>query len=111
MALALGRLTHLLGRHDEAAAHYEAALAQVQGLEFHVLVAPMQLELARVLLARGQAGDRARALELAGSALSLAQQAGMPPTGEAALALKLELQGVEPSGKVKQSVYLVAEGV
>ena len=111
MAQALGRLTNLLDRHDEAVAHYEAGLALMRGLEFHVLVAPMQLELARVLVARGDAGDRTQALALAGSSLAIAEEVGMPPTIETALALKLELQGVEPSGDLKESVYVVAEAV
>jgi len=74
-------------------------------------VAQMQLELARVLKQRGAEGDRTEALGLAAAALSSAEELGMPPTVEAALALKLELQGIETSGDVKQSVYLVAEAV
>jgi class 3 adenylate cyclase len=111
MTLALGRMEHLLRNLDEAVTQYEDALAGLEGLHFGVLLAPAQLELAHVLVERGSDGDRSRALSLAGEALATAQELAMPPTVEAALALKLELQGIEPSGDVKQSVYLVADAV
>ena len=43
-------------------------------------------------------------------ALDLAEELGMKPTVERALALKLELQGAESSG-VKESIYVVADAV
>jgi class 3 adenylate cyclase len=41
----------------------------------------------------------------------LAEEVGLPRTTKGALALKLEIQGVEPSGNIKESVYIVAEAV
>jgi class 3 adenylate cyclase len=109
---ALGRTALLLGRLDEAARHFEDALASLEALRAWPWVASYQANLARVLLTRAGPGDRARALELLNAALARAQALGMKPLLEAALAAKLEAQGV-PSGTHDQarSIDIVAHRV
>jgi hypothetical protein len=60
----LGELALVLGRHDEGVAHYEAALARERSVGARAAAISSQFGLARVLHARGAAGDgeRARAL-------------------------------------------------
>ena len=117
VALNLGRLASLIGRtegrrerHDQAVAHFELALEKIERLEFRVFGATARIDFARALVARDAPSDRERALGLLGEALDLAEELGMKPAVEAALVLKLELQGAESSG-VKRSIYVVADAV
>ena len=64
----LGRLAQTRGRHEEAIAHYEDAEALNERLEAHSRQPDTQHRHAEALLARGDRGDRERALALLGAA-------------------------------------------
>ena len=110
VARTLAQLESLMGLHDEAVAHFELALEKLERLRFRVLGTIFRVDFAEALVARDAPGDRDRALALLREALDLADDLGMKPTVERALALKLELQGAESSG-VKESIYVVADAV
>jgi tetratricopeptide (TPR) repeat protein len=83
----VGRLAAALGRHDEAAGHFEAALeanARMGGLPS---LAHTQYHYAGMLLARAQPGDAERAAELVASAQTLARDIGLRPLAEKLSAL------------------------
>jgi tetratricopeptide (TPR) repeat protein len=73
----LGLLAGTAGRHEEAADHFEAALAANQRIESPLWVAHTEHEYARLLLARGRAADHPRALDLLGRAVAAAREMGM----------------------------------
>jgi class 3 adenylate cyclase len=106
----LAQLASLLERWEQAERHFEAALALCEKLHARPRAAHVRCDWAAMLMARGGPGDRERALSLANAALAEAQQLGMKPLVEEALALKLELQGV-PSGELNRSIYAVASRV
>jgi class 3 adenylate cyclase len=110
VAHALARLAALLERWDEAEGHFDAALALCEKLRARPLAARVRCHWAAMLAARDAGGDRERALSLANAAIAGAQQLGMQPLVEHALALKLALQGV-PTGELNQSIYAVASRV
>jgi class 3 adenylate cyclase len=64
VAFALGRLAAVLGRQDDATAHFETALAANRRIRAAIWLGHTQCELANVLLKRDAAGDRARAQDL-----------------------------------------------
>jgi class 3 adenylate cyclase len=103
----LGKLAATLGRLDDAARHFEAAIAFDRRLGSPPLEARVKVDYARLLLDRSAPGDRERALRLANEALGVAHGLGMQLVTERALALKLEAQGIE-SSDTKRSVYAVA---
>jgi class 3 adenylate cyclase len=103
----LGKLAATLGRFDDAAGHFEAAIDFDRRLGARPLLARVQIDYARMLLERSAPGDRERALRLANEALGIAHALGMQLVTERALALKLEVQGIEGSD-TKRSVYAVA---
>ncbi|MDP8930687.1 MAG: AAA family ATPase [Actinomycetota bacterium] len=73
----LGLLATLLGRFDEAEAHFEAALDHHERLGSPPLVALTQVGYAQMLRARGRPGDHERAAELHRRAHALADDLGM----------------------------------
>ena len=77
VAFALGRLASILGRADDAVAHFEAALAANRRIRAAVWLGHTQVELARALLTRGADGDIARAQELIASARQTAEALGL----------------------------------
>ncbi len=103
----LGQLAATLGRYDDAARHFEAAIDFDRRLGARPLQARVQVDYARMLLLRGAPGDRERALRLANDALGVAHTLGMQLVTERALALKLEAQGVDGTD-TRHSVYAVA---
>jgi class 3 adenylate cyclase len=103
----LGQLAATLGRYEDAARHFEAAIDFDRRLGARPLLARAQIDHARMLLERAAPGDRERALRLANEALGIAHALGMQLVTERALALKLEIQGIEGSD-TKRSVYAVA---
>ncbi len=74
----LGLLATTLERHDDAAKHFEAALAMNKSMGARPLVAVTLLDQASGLLARGDAGDVVHARDLAREAHTLASDLGMP---------------------------------
>jgi len=103
----LGLLAATLGRYDDAARHFEAAIDFDRRLGARPLLARAQVEYARTLLDRGAPGDRESALKLANQALGVSQELGMKLVTERALAVKIEAQGISGSD-TKHSVYAVA---
>lgn len=73
----LGILETLLSKWDDAERHFEAALAMNHRLRARPLLARTQWSYADMLVKRGALTDRARALELAGAALTTAEELGM----------------------------------
>jgi class 3 adenylate cyclase len=90
----LGSLAGLLGRWDEAERHFEHALEMNIKIRARPWVALTQWAYARMLVRRGRAEDKEKALELLTGSLDTSQELGMQVTIERCLALKLELQGV-----------------
>ncbi|MBX3026333.1 hypothetical protein KF840_15605 [bacterium] len=82
-ALYLGLLAGTAGRADVAAAHLEDALRAATTIGAAVEVARTQLAYARVLLARGAAGDAARAHRLLVALLASLQLPENPPAAAA----------------------------
>jgi tetratricopeptide (TPR) repeat protein len=60
----LGLLAATLGRRNEAIAYFQNATAANERMIFRPWLAHTQLDYARTLLARNEAGDRARALSM-----------------------------------------------
>jgi tetratricopeptide (TPR) repeat protein len=85
----LGRLAATMGRHAEAAAHFEQALAMSEAMGARPLVAQAKRAYAVTLLARG------RAVELLNQALDTARELGMKVLAEQALADARQAQSVD----------------
>jgi DNA-binding winged helix-turn-helix (wHTH) protein len=90
----LGVLSALLGRWDEAAAHFEVALAVDTATGARVWAAHDALEYARFLAARGGATNGARACQLGREALAASQALGLALVARGARELLATL-GVE----------------
>jgi DNA-binding CsgD family transcriptional regulator len=73
----LGALATTMERWDEAAQHFEDALAMNAGMGARPWLAHTQYEYARMLLARHHPGDRDQAIMLCNMALSTARDLGM----------------------------------
>ncbi len=83
VAYYLGRLAATMGRHAEAAAHFEQALAMSERMGARPLVAQAKRAYALTLLA---SGERGRALEVLNQALATARELGMTVLADQALA-------------------------
>jgi tetratricopeptide (TPR) repeat protein len=94
-SLYLGLLATAMRRWAEADDHFESATATHRRLEARSLLARTRYEHARMLLARGQAGDHRRAGRLLDQALAAASALGAAAVAEGAQALRA---GEEPSG-------------
>jgi class 3 adenylate cyclase/tetratricopeptide (TPR) repeat protein len=79
VARALGTAATLLRQWDRAARWFDTALAQATMRGMRPEIARTHLGIARLLVARGRAADRARAPRHVGEALSLFQQLGATP--------------------------------
>jgi hypothetical protein len=73
----LGLVATALSRFDDAARHFETALATNARIESPLWVAHTQHGYARMLLLRGRPGDPERAHELLGAALATANKRGL----------------------------------
>ena len=96
IAHSLGLLAATLGRHDEAAAHFEFALRQNARVGAPPFVAQTQYEFARFLLRRGAPEDRGRAESLAAEALATATRLELGGLQAKLTALRAEFQ-MEPA--------------
>lgn len=94
VALYLGQLALTMGRAADAVEHLEQALGMATRMGDRPFAAEAMLSLAAALLDRGEAGDRARALQLLGRCLEAGQEMGMRVVIERALALRLGAQGL-----------------
>jgi DNA-binding CsgD family transcriptional regulator len=83
----LGRLATLLDRPDDAARHFEAALAMNERMRARPAGARTQYAYAEMLLRRAAPGDHERASELLEQSLATAQELGLPRLAEQAQAL------------------------
>jgi DNA-binding SARP family transcriptional activator/tetratricopeptide (TPR) repeat protein len=84
----LGILAATTSRWEEAAGHFEDAVAMNAKMGARPALAYTQHDYARMLLARDQHGDREKALELLGGAVSIYQELGMDSWAQAATELK-----------------------
>ncbi len=76
-AHSLAILAALVGNHDDAERHFEHALAMNLRLGARPFAAYTRAEYARMLLSRGAAGDRERAIDLLRDAHAAARELGM----------------------------------
>ncbi|MEE9284704.1 MAG: adenylate/guanylate cyclase domain-containing protein, partial [Dehalococcoidia bacterium] len=106
----LGLLAATMERWEEAERHFEDALAMNARMGARPFVAHTQHEYVGMLLHRDEPGDREKALELVTQALDTAQELGMKPLVERALALKLQAQGIDPTAS-QNSIDAVAASV
>ena len=106
----LALLAVTLGRREQAVRHFEDALAMDARMGTRQALARTQLEYADLLLARGEPGDRAKALGMLRQALDTARDLGMKLVVERALAAKLRAQGVA-SGSLDTSIDAVVSVV
>lgn len=106
----LGLLAATMKRWDDAERHFEDALEMNSRMGARPWVAHTRHDYADMLLTRDELGDREKALELVSKALDAAQEMGMKPLVEKALALKLRAQGIDTSD-VQSSIDAVALAV
>jgi predicted ATPase len=78
VALRLGMLATMLGRWDEAERHFETAIERCERLGARAIRARVLYEQARMLRARGAAGDQPRAASVLDDAAHLCEELGMP---------------------------------
>jgi DNA-binding CsgD family transcriptional regulator len=90
----LGLLATTMHRWSEAREHFEEALAMNERIGARVALAYTRHDCAAMLLARGEAGDRERALDLLRASLESAREIGMRALEERAAA---RLQEVTPT--------------
>jgi hypothetical protein len=77
MGYTLGRLARQLGRLDDAAAHYLAAIEQDRQFGFRPHVARSQAALVSLLAERGRPGDQDQATTMLEAARAVANELGM----------------------------------
>jgi class 3 adenylate cyclase/tetratricopeptide (TPR) repeat protein len=94
VAARLGKLAWSLGRLDDAQRHLEQSVAMCLRTGERPFAARGRWELAKLLLERGGADDRERALELLAQSLDAARELGMRTLVEWALSTRLEAQGL-----------------
>jgi tetratricopeptide (TPR) repeat protein len=78
----LGILCTTLGRYEDAAEHFEAAVAATDAAPSPPWAADARHQYALMLLARDEAGDREQARALLGEALAIADELGMAVLGD-----------------------------
>lgn len=106
-----GLLSTLLERHDDAVEMQRRAITFAERMFSRPFVARGQFDLARALLARGDAADQAEAVSLLNGALVSATELGMTRLMEEVTLEKLVLQGVDPNVEVGSSIAAVASSV
>jgi hypothetical protein len=87
----LAMLETVLGRYDDAEAHYRDAIEAHAVIGAHLLVARTQLPYARMLSARAEPGDRANAAALLESAAKAAAELGLKRIASDADSLRQDL--------------------
>lgn len=93
----LGLLAATMSRWEEAERHFQDALEMNQRMGARPWLAHTQYEYAEMLLARGQAPDRAKAVSLLGEAMPISQELGMR-------SLELRVRGRLEQTKTQPSV-------
>jgi AAA ATPase domain len=107
----LGLLATAPASWAEAAGHFEAAVAAHHRLGARPWLARSRYEYARMLLARGQAADRHRALGLLDRALASASSLGMAAVAEQAKALQAAQAGGPPPAQPTAAAAGVARNL
>jgi len=108
----LGGLAAVLGRYDDAVAHFEDAIETHERVGAKGWLAVTHRDYGRMLLARDLPGDRAEALRHLSDAVEIATGAGMAgPVLGYMLALKLAAQGAEASLESAGSIHAVVASV
>jgi eukaryotic-like serine/threonine-protein kinase len=93
----LGLLASLMGRYDDAEAHFETALEMNRRMRATPWQAHTRHDYARMLLRRGFHEDMARVDELLTSALSISREIGMRSLVAKVAGLRLEAHGYAPT--------------
>jgi tetratricopeptide (TPR) repeat protein len=83
----LGSVAAMAGRHDDALGHLTTAIALCRQAGLRAFELRSQLEMARVLMARGGEGDTSRALELAAAVLRDARASALAATADDAVGM------------------------
>jgi class 3 adenylate cyclase len=99
-----------MGHYDDAERHLTTAIEANRRMGVHGWADLAARQYVWLLMARNGDGDREKALALANELLELGRQIGMPPLVDAALAAKIELQGLKKID-VGSSLYAVASAV
>jgi len=108
----LGVLATVTCRWAEARDHFEAAIAANDRLGAEPLLARTRYDYARMLLARGQAADQGRALQLLDQALAAARSLGMAAVAEGIQALQAaQAATTSQMPAAEAAVAVVAENV
>jgi class 3 adenylate cyclase len=106
----LGMAATTMGDWQAAEEHFKAAIAAEERCRAWPYLARARYEYAVMLTARGEEGDSESALPLANEALARFQELGMLGDTENALALKLDLQGIDTtdtSGSIEAVASLI----
>jgi class 3 adenylate cyclase len=106
----LGQLADTMGRWEDAERHFEDALAFDEKIGAWPWLARTRYEYACMLEERDQPDDRKKAQGLVNQALATFEELGMKKDVERALALKLQLQGVDRTSPYS-SIGVVAAAV
>ena len=106
----LGRLAQTMGQLDDAASHFEEAMAFSRKAGYHPELAWTCYDYAQMLLAHEREGDRQRAATLLDESLAISSELGMRPLMEHVLASKMGLQGIDISSP-NTSIDIVASAV
>jgi tetratricopeptide (TPR) repeat protein len=88
----LGALATTLERWDDAARHFEDALAMNARMDARTWLAHTQQQYATMLLARNNSGDRERAIELLNAALGTTRELGMRALEERITAVQARMK-------------------
>ncbi len=103
----LGAMAGILGRHDEAESHFEAAIDLDMRLGALGWLPRTQCDYARMLLARSAPDDRAKALALLDEAMQTSQRLGLKGWLDECIQVKLAAQGLD-SGSVSSTTTIDA---
>jgi DNA-binding SARP family transcriptional activator/Mrp family chromosome partitioning ATPase len=104
VARPLGLLATAMSRFDDAALHFEHALAMNAQIRSPLWIGHTQHDYARMLLLRNHSGDRDKALELLNDALATAKELGLPALADKARRTMLTAEGIGPSTALRRPV-------
>ena len=95
----LGLLAWTMSRWEDAAVHFEHALEMNAGMGSQPWVAHTQEDYARMLMARGEMGDRKQAVKLIADALTTYRELGMENSARTASKFEQTLRGAATPGR------------
>ncbi|MCH7719254.1 MAG: adenylate/guanylate cyclase domain-containing protein, partial [Chloroflexi bacterium] len=110
VATLLGIAATTMGDWEAAEQHFNAAIEAEERCRAWPYLARARYEYAVMLTARGEKGDKEKALPLVNEALDRFQELAMQKDTEKALALKLDLQGIgttDTSGSIEAVASLI----